>query len=927
MARRFNKFGLRRDLNFADLANPQQSLNNILNGLVDVQGESFISQDLDAIRDIRATSITNDDFRNIAGAALRVTDNSGSLVVYTPVVKFKNRLDIAKFTIGEPNFWGGDGLTTRYYNSTQINSGATNVNDIFTGTEQVKEVFWERGIFNFIAKINDKFNDSYGGIRWDGYFRPTVSGVWRFAIDTTAFYTLEFDDGSGNLQLIGRKSAIDTSIVAKAETAGIEWVSFVTVSDIQKVLIGDVVIHPTIPQFADTSEDNYATAVTVTDIDRVSGRVKLSSALEANLPANTTLTFRHRIGDTKSDMYYITYNLEQFKTYKIRMRFWLPNIAGVTPRAEKSFVVTCIPPNSTKTYLNYRWLYSEEYNIAPTAGTSDYGDFRSFYFSRLNDGGGTVGGNTFATYRSVVSKSPLTVSYSPPTSYVNIVAKTKVANTTNGANILPMSLTDGIAVGQYIFGSGVPDGTRVKEISINEGVFMTQNATASASTTLTFIDHRGLVTYQNNVTTTGGSKSVTVSANTYNAVSTGDILVSANLPQYTFVTRKDASNALFLSNAFENSGTQSLSVVNLMFFFDTSGSMTSAAGTYNGTTMTHIAAAKIAAKNLVARYSALGTTKVCVVDTGTSGMGNVGYQWTTVGSANGVIDVVESLTAGSGQTIQQIYTAGATTTIPTVIYFLTDMSITDGVPSAWGDWVTWLTTNRGISYAVGMGSSSANPTAGNQIAYDGVTNTNLDGIRAIADSDLPTPVVSITTNLYFYRSKGIVNNTLSTYCNDVVSAPTVAQSNAGSNTLTLAYVDGIGVNDRPQFGSRIPSGTTVTNVNATTKVVTLSAAITDDIPPGQLVTFAPAGTTDNKELCFPPIDTSPPFTATAVGLTSTSARPSLDIRPVSGTSELKFVGLSADGVTVTTATPTATYTRSLRIRDRSGAEFRILATT
>lgn len=740
MTRRFNKFGLRRDLNFADLANPQQSLDNILNGLVDVGGESFISQDLDAIRDIRATTIVNDDFRNIAGAAIKVTDNTGNLVAYKPVVKFKNRLDVAKFTVGEPNFYGGDGLTTRYYESDQINSTAADVNNIFTGTEQTKEVFWERGIFNFVAKIHDQFKDIYGGVSWNGYFRPTVAGRHSFSLSTAGFYTFELDDGAGNLILVGRKSQINTNIIVNAATAGGEYITFATAADIKNVLVGDVVIHPTIPQFEDTEDSNYAEAVTVTEIDYAGGRVRISGALDANLAANTTLTFRHRIGVTAGSINYLSANLEQFRTYRIRYRFWIPQITGVDARAQKTLSITVAQPNSQGTYLDYKWLYNEDYNVDPTAGTADFGDFRAFYNSRLNEAGGTIGGTTYATYQGVVTNKPLSVSYNPPTSLAAATTQTKTVNLTLDSNILPMTLTDGIAVGQYVFGTGIPLGARVKSISLNEGVFLTVNATATASSVpITFIDHRGLMAYQTDVSTTSGNKSITVSANTWNAVRVGDIVIASNLPQYTIITRKNPSNVLVLSDA---------------------------------------------------------------------------------------------------------------------------------------------------------------------------------------------PTSTATVAIYAYLSTGILNNTLATFCNDVVSAPTVVQSNAGATTLTLAYVDGISVNDVAQFGSRIPSATLVTNVNSTTKVVTLSKAITDDIPFGQLVTFAPSGTTDNKELCFPPIDTSPPFTSTPVGLTTTSTRPTINIAPIGGAlGELKFVGLSADGVTVTATTPTASYTRALRIRDASGAEFRILSTT
>lgn len=740
MTRRFNKFGLRRDLNFADLANPQQSLDNILNGLVDVTGESFISQDLDAIRDIGATTITNNDFRNITGAAVKVTDSTGEPVVYKPVVKFKNRLDVAEFTVGEPNFYGGDGLTSRYYESNQINSTAVDVNNIFTGPEQVKEVFWERGIFNFVAKINDRFNDIFGGVAWNGFFRPTIAGRHTFSLSTSGFYTFEIDDGTGNLIVVGRKSQINTNIVVNAASSGAEFITLATTADIRTVLVGDVIIHPTIAQFVDTENSNYTNAVTVTGIDYVGGRVKISGTLDANLPANTTLTFRHRIGNISSSINYVSVNLEQYRTYRIRYRFWIPNITGVTARAQKTLSIIVAQPNTQGTYLDYKWLYNEDYNINPAEGTLEFGDFRKFFNSKLSLGGGAVGGSgSAADYRSVITKSPFTVSYVPPTSFAAANVQLKTVNTIAGSNILPMALTDGIAVGQFAISGNIL--SIVKSISINEAVFLTSNVTQSLTNeVVAFVDHRGIRGISTSAATVNNNKSITVSEPDWNSARVGEIVVGPNLPQWTVITRKIAPNVLVLSD-----------------------------------------------------------------------------------------------------------TANTTSNVP----------------------------------------------------------------------------------LYFYHSAGIRNFTLTTFCNDVVSAPTVLQSNAGATTLTVAYIDGIGVGDRPQFGTRIPAGTTVTAVNTGTKVITLSASITDDIPAGQLITFAPIGTTDNKELCFPPIDTSPPFTSTAFGLSTTTTRPTINIAPIGGAlGELRFVGLSANGVPEPVViSPTANYTRALRIRDATGAEFRILSTT
>jgi hypothetical protein len=185
---------------------------------------------------------------------------------------------------------------------------------------------------------------------------------------------------------------------------------------------------------------------------------------------------------------------------------------------------------------------------------------------------------------------------------------------------------------------------------------------------------------------------------------------------------------------------------------------------------------------------------------------------------------------------------------------------------------------------------------------------------------------------FFYRAKGLYNDSLAAYSTGVFAAPTVSTSTSGSNTLTVAYTDSIVNGMVVQFGNKIAAGTTVSAINQTTKVITLSGAspITETIPPGQLIVFAPAGTTDNKEICFTPLDISPPFIATESGMQSTVERPNLEIKPDGGVAgELKFVGLSALGVTVAAVpnTPAPTYNTTLLIKDATGTSYNILATT
>jgi hypothetical protein len=739
MARSFTKKGLRRDLNFSDIVNPQRSLENILSGLVDITGESFISEDLDAIREIRASTITNDDFLNITGAASTVLNESGNIVVYKPVIKLKNRFDIAEYTVGEPQFWGGDGLTSRYYESNQIDSNSANV---FSGTPTKTDIFWEQGRFNFESKIDDSFKDIYGGAEFVGYFKPTRSGQWSFVFDTTIFFTFEFDDGSGNYVLLARKSKIDYNFMVNANTAGQAFLQLQSVNNTKNIMIGDIVYNSSIPQFADL--DN---PVKVISVDATNGNIGISEALSANVTIGTAFIFRFTFGGSEpQERVVLTPILRAYTNYKIRTRFWVPDESFVDSRTVREIEYTVSEPTTSGTYLNYKWLYSENYPIAPVLGTREYGDFKSFYHNRLLANGGTVGGNaSYSVYESVLTTNTLQVTYSPPASLSSAIKQTKSFSFTVNSDILTIGITDGIEIGNIVFGAGINANTRVNDIAINYAVFLDKIiASTQSGVSLNFVDHRGLNTYESSATWSSGTNSITglAPATTAN-IRIGDVVVCNGSPIYNTV-----------------------------------------------------------------------------------------------------------LTVAS----------------------------------------TSVTTSKAFTIGSGAGINSA---------------------------------------VFFYAANGLYNNSLRTYCTNVYSGITTAQSNLGSNTLLIDDNSGIASGQVVQFGSRIPTGTTVVTITPSGAdfTITLSANITDDIPSGQLITFAPSGTTDSKEICFPPTDTSPPFTATELGLATTTARPSIEIAPVTGTGELKFVGLSANNVTTQTVTISDTYNRTISIKDGLGNTYSVLATT
>ena len=739
MARTFSKKGLRRDLNFADIVNPETALNNLLNNLVEDQDETFTSVDIAPINNLRSTTMTNSDFLSIVDLAPRFVDDNNILRVYEPLIKIKNRFDAAEFTTGAPQFFGGNGLTARYFPDDQINSTAVSTNDIFTGTPELTEVFWENGNFNFVSFPG--IQSVFGGVSLTGYFKPSVSGIWTFPISTTGFFTIEFDDGSGNYVLAVRKSQVEYTFPVNAASSGATSITLQNNSNLVNLLIGDRIVNESIPQF-----DDPENPVFITSINLVTGTISISQALSSAISGGTSLTFEFQFGEEGGRRSIPLGILEKFESYVVRIRFWVPDEEFVSPQSVRTFNVSLIGPNISNSRLNYRYLYSEDYNINPTPGTIEYGDFEAFYDNRLNAAGGTVGGfGSYAQYQSVETLGRLVINYEPPVNFNAIKIAQVTAAFLGSVKVIAVSITDSIEVGNYVFGNGIAVGTRVTDVAINQSFFIsTQTTSNQTSSTLTFVDHRGLSVFDTGASWTSGSTTVSgLSPATISNIRVGDIVVSQGSPLYS-------------------------------------------------------------------RVLSIGASSV---------------------------------------TVSKTFTASS--------------------------------------------SSGINSTA------------------------------------FFYKSSSLYNNSLTTYCANVFSNVTTLQSNIGTNTLTIDTNTNIIAGQVVQFGSRIPSNTTVVSIapSGADFLVTLSKNLLNDIPSGQLITFAPSGTTDSKEICFPPIDTSPPFTATPDGLSTTTNEPSMTLSPATGTSELKFVGLSGENVTVETASVSSNYNRLLQIKDGLGNTYKILSTT
>lgn len=116
-----------------------------------------------------------------------------------------------------------------------------------------------------------------------------------------------------------------------------------------------------------------------------------------------------------------------------------------------------------------------------------------------------------------------------------------------------------------------------------------------------------------------------------------------------------------------------------------------------------------------------------------------------------------------------------------------------------------------------------------------------------------------------YSNSGIIDTSKDVFCDGVFGRVVATQVSSG-NVISMTSVDGIQTGMVVQLDTRIPSGTTVTQINAND--ITLSNSVTGTIKASTTIAFAPSGTSVNKEACVIPLDLSPPFVGIDEGLST-----------------------------------------------------------
>ena len=532
----YKRVGIRRDRNFSDLSNPTAGLENLLDTLVDVSGTQFLSTDLAAIKNIFARGLTNDGYLKIAGSAVKFTTQDGVTASFNPRITYQNRLDKIQIFTGEPRLNGGDGLTAKYYQNDQINFDThadfnynvdpnTTAADVFSGitTEGVIEDdrFWEAGNFAYTQNVHPQSAKVNTGVKWEGYFIPTITGTVNFHTDSTGYFTVDFNKegyaednnknqtsasisavGAGNTYTEHVRIGLSTAISGISST-GSNQITVSGAANLEKMNTigkGMTVVH-----------SNIATGTVISDeqFNKTTGTIDLTppvgteSAVTGTI-SNQTITFQRDLG-TRISHSFTTPVLIAHQKYRIRYRYFHHKNFD-SKDIERFINMDYNQANqTTSTHIRYNTLFPLDYDFSESAK----GAFNIYFDNSVRFGGTNVfsspiglgSRNDSSKYVKLKSTNKLDVTYKvkqvlgsdTASKTTGIIRRNTTCGTISGSSVITLPLTTDIEIGSYVFGTGIPNNARVIDYTINQFIIIDQVATVTGSNTLTFINHRGFV--------------------------------------------------------------------------------------------------------------------------------------------------------------------------------------------------------------------------------------------------------------------------------------------------------------------------------------------------------------------------------------------------------------------------------------------------
>ena len=170
--------------------------------------------------------------------------------------------------------------------------------------------------------------------------------------------------------------------------------------------------------------------------------------------------------------------------------------------------------------------------------------------------------------------------------------------------------------------------------------------------------------------------------------------------------------------------------------------------------------------------------------------------------------------------------------------------------------------------------------------------------------------------VYFYESRGLIDKGLEAFCPTTGAAATrcvLVTSAASSGDTQLTVADSSNLLNREIQGFPFADNTTITAVSG--NVITISPGAVKNIVADSNFTATLAS--EDKTLCCPPTDTSPPFNPTEDGLETISGG-SHDLRLIGGNLIFDNLEVITNTSDITALTPGSTNTSTKRIEFKGG---------
>ena len=187
-------------------------------------------------------------------------------------------------------------------------------------------------------------------------------------------------------------------------------------------------------------------------------------------------------------------------------------------------------------------------------------------------------------------------------------------------------------------------------------------------------------------------------------------------------------------------------------------------------------------------------------------------------------------------------------------------------------------------------------------------------------------------DVYIYQARGLKDNTLKKFCGKFATTPTVqcliATSPVSSGDVipvqTFGDINTTNASNWNIQGFNFASGTKINSIQTGAGTITLNQNISKEIVSG--TQFTATINSDDRQLCCPPTDTSPPFTANVEGLNTDSVAPRPNLRFENGNLIFSQLTIQNNGSSITSASSSSAVNRKISIRSTTANKtYKILA--